>query len=372
MVGVAYEQCSGTVTALGSGYWLCTPADVSCSNSTGTGTVACSLASGTGLECCPHSRDIRPGPAHHRRVVIRLSSAWSHQPGLRADWGFPPALDPEQQARLKAAVQALPQEAGIELANWNWKVVREFITRYFGQQLCRSSCLNYLHRLGFVLKRPKKRLLKSNKEKRKDFIAFYASLWAEALDIGARIFFVDEAHFRADADLRGKWVLKGEPALVDSTSPRLGEKATYYSGVCLETGEVASMEVSGNCTAETSVAFLRQLRGNHSQPLIVIWDNGPAHHGDAIRGYLATPGLNLRLVPLPGYSPDLNGDEAIWDWVREEVTANICLGTKANVQEKICHFFHGLAERTDEVKQRCRTVLQAKAEQLMAVTAPVF
>ena len=33
-------------------------------------------------------------------------------------------------------------------------------------------------------------------------------------------------------------MLKGEPALVDSTSPHWGEKASYYSAVCLETGEV--------------------------------------------------------------------------------------------------------------------------------------
>ena len=55
----------------------------------------------------------------------------------------------------------------------------------------------------------------------------------EAQQTRARIFFADEAHFRADAELRGKWVLKGKPALVDSTSPRYGEKASYYSAVCL-------------------------------------------------------------------------------------------------------------------------------------------
>ncbi|MFN8512752.1 MAG: hypothetical protein U0841_09225 [Chloroflexia bacterium] len=43
-------------------------------------------------------------------------------------------------------------------------------------------------------------------------------------------------HFRADADLHGKWVLKEQPALVDSTCPRWGEKANCYSAVCLETG----------------------------------------------------------------------------------------------------------------------------------------
>jgi transposase len=269
---------------------------------------------------------------------------------------------------VKAAVQAPPAEAGIDVANWNWKVVRMFIEQRFGHLLCRSSCLNYLHRLGFVLKRPKKHLLKADEEARKAFVAFYAALRAEAEALGAKIFFVDEAHFRADADLRGKWVLRGEPALVDSTSPRLGEKATYYSAVCLETGEVEEMEVAETCTAETSAAFLAQLRAKCPEPLIVIWDNAPAHHGEAIRTYLTTPNLRLRLVALPGYSPDFNADEAIWDWAREEVTANTCLGTKAKVAEKMGQFFLGLGQRTAEVQQRCRTVLQARADELGAAT----
>ena len=44
------------------------------------------------------------------------------------------------------------------MSNWNWKVVRQFLKQSFDLGLSRSSCLNYLHRLGFVLKRPKKRL----------------------------------------------------------------------------------------------------------------------------------------------------------------------------------------------------------------------
>ena len=110
--------------------------------------------------------------------------------------------------------------SGIELANWNWKAVRRFVADWFGVRLCRSSCLNYLHRLGFAFKRPKKRLVKADAAKREAFVAEYAALRDEAHRSGAKIFFADEAHFRADAELRGKWVLKGEPALVESTSPR--------------------------------------------------------------------------------------------------------------------------------------------------------
>jgi transposase len=262
--------------------------------------------------------------------------------------------------------------AGIDLANWNWKVVRQFIQERFGRVLGRSSCLNYLHRLGFVVKRPKKRLLKANAEIRTAFVAAYVALRSEAERTGAKILFVDEAHFRADVELRAKWVLRGEPALVDTSSPKFGEKATYYSAICLETGGVEAMPVLGNTNAATSVVFLKQLREKHAEPLIVIWDNGPAHHGPEIREYLTTPDLKLRLVALPGYSPDFNPDEAIWDWIREDVTANTCFRRAAKVREKVDAFFAGLDKRAAEVQQRCRRNLQAQADALVQAASQLL
>ena len=228
-----------------------------------------------------------------------------------------------------------------------------------------------------MLKRPKKRLVKADPVRREAFVAEYAALTASVRRSDGKIFFADEAHFRADADLRGKWVLKGEPALVDSTSPRRGEKASYYSAVCLEPGEVEVMELEGNSNSAISVVFLRQLRARHTEPLIVIWDYSPAHRGEALRAYLATPDLNLHLVnpvsstgqALPSYSPDYNADEAIWGWVRQEAAANRCLATRAAVQEKVGDFFARLSSRREEVKRRCRTVLQKRAEAMM-VCAP--
>ena len=100
----------------------------------------------------------------------------------------------------------------------------------------------------------------------------------------------------------------------------------------------------------------------------MIWDNAPAHRGEALREYLRTPGLGL--VNLPGYSPDFNADEAIWGWAREEATGNLCLGTKALVQERVGNFLAGLASRRDEVRRRCRTVLQSRAEALLPNSPP--
>ncbi len=108
----------------------------------------------------------------------------------------------------------------------------------------------------------------------------YAAVVSEARRSGEKIFFADEVHFRADGELRGKWVLKGAPASVDSSSPRRGEKASYYSAMCLETGEVEWMELERNSNAETSAAFLRQLQERHTGSLTVIWDNASTHQAD--------------------------------------------------------------------------------------------
>ena len=77
------------------------------------------------------------------------------------------------------------------------------------------------------------------------------------------------------------------------------------------------------------------------------------------------PELNLQLINLPGYSPDFNADEAIWGLARVEATGNLCLGSRAAVQETVGSFLTRLASRKEEVKRRCRTVLQSRAQALL-------
>jgi hypothetical protein len=117
------------------------------------------------------------------------------------------------------------------------------------------------------------------------------------------------------------------------------------------------------------VAFLKHLRARHPEPLIILWDKAPAHGGDPIRDDLATPDRRFRLAWLPAYSPDFTADEPSWGWIRDEVTANTCFGTAAKVREHVDPFLAGLATRADAVKQRCRTVLQRKADALDALVA---
>ena len=138
--------------------------------------------------------------------------------------------------------------------------------------------------------------------------------------------------------------------MVDSTSPSYGEKASYYSVVCLETGEVEWMDLEGNSNSGTSAAFLERLRQRHSGPLVVIWDNEPAHRREAVREYLRTPCPGLRLVNPRFHEGRLCRATARteapmrrWGWAGEEATGNLCLGTKALVKERVGNFLCGLS-----------------------------
>ncbi len=68
--------------------------------------------------------------------------------------------------------------------------MRTYLADQFGVRLGKSGCLRYLHRLGFVCKRPKKRPTKADAAKRAAFVRAYLGLVAEAERTGA-------THFRA-------------------------------------------------------------------------------------------------------------------------------------------------------------------------------
>ena len=69
---------------------------------------------------------------------VGLRRGWACGPDFRAVWWFPPVLGGAAQAALKGAVQELPGALGIGMANWNWRVVHQFVAEQFGISLSRA------------------------------------------------------------------------------------------------------------------------------------------------------------------------------------------------------------------------------------------
>ena len=91
----------------------------------GAGAVVGHLVAGPGLEGSGHGSGAGTGPAHHRTLGGGLWCGRAQSPDLRADRWFPPALGEAQRATLKEAVQQLPTEAGMDLANWTLRQAQE-------------------------------------------------------------------------------------------------------------------------------------------------------------------------------------------------------------------------------------------------------
>lgn len=73
------------------------------------------------------------------------------------------------------------------------------------------------------------------------------------------------------------------------------------------------------------VALLRQLLRQIPGKLLVIWDGAPIHRGQAVKDFLAAgAAARLQLVQLPGYAPDLNPDEGVWNHLKRGELKNRC------------------------------------------------
>ena len=74
---------------------------------------------------------------------------------------------------------------------------------------------------------------------------------------------------------------------------------------------------------EFSALFLRQLLHHLKGNVIVVWDRGPMHKGEAMRKLLEANG-RLSIEELPSYAPDCNPVEWLWKHIKFDELGNFC------------------------------------------------
>jgi len=73
------------------------------------------------------------------------------------------------------------------------------------------------------------------------------------------------------------------------------------------------------------VRFLRMLLRKISGKLLLIWDGAPIHRGQPIKQFLAHGAAKrLHLEQLPGYAPELNPVEGVWNYLKRVELGNVC------------------------------------------------
>ena len=73
------------------------------------------------------------------------------------------------------------------------------------------------------------------------------------------------------------------------------------------------------------VRFLCHLLHHITGKLLIIWDGLPAHRGQDVRDFLSQGAAQrIHLERLPGYAPDLNPAEGIWQYLKYVELKNLC------------------------------------------------
>ena len=68
-----------------------------------------------------------------------------------------------------------------------------------------------------------------------------------------------------------------------------------------------------NICGEDVVGFLRLIRRSLRRRILVILDRGKVHKAAVVRNYVQRHAYNIHLEELPGYAPQLNPTEQVWN-----------------------------------------------------------
>ena len=159
-----------------------------------------------------------------------------------------------------------------------------------------------------------------------------------------RLMFQDEARFGRMARIRRCWAPAPLRPVVCNGYER--EFTYVYGGVSPLQGQLDwSLSEKMNTTQMT--LFLSQVSQAHPEEFIVMVVDGASSHKAK---ELIVP-ENIRLVRLPGYSPELNPQEHIWDEVREKAFPNLVLDQMALVVDRLKSGMSALAADTDRVRR---------------------
>jgi hypothetical protein len=157
------------------------------------------------------------------------------------------------------------------------------------------------------------------------------------------LFTQDEARFGRISITRRSWA----PAGIRPKSPRqIIRKFVYaYTAVCPALGKMTSLILPTANSAMMSL-FLDQVSKDFADYFILMLVDRAGWH---VSARLKIP-ENIRLIPLPSHSPELNPTEHVWDELREKHFPNLALKTLDDVERQLCQGLNALADDPERLR----------------------
>ena len=225
----------------------------------------------------------------------------------------------------------------------NIEDVISYMEKFYGVRYTKSGATAFVHRLGFVYKKTKGVPGKSKKQAQLEFIK-RLSCERKKRDI----YFLDATHPTHNTVLSYAWIRKGKEREVLTSSA--GRRINYIGAISID--KKKRLVRSYKTVNRYSVArFLKDLRKVSSclDSFTVILDQASAHKSDLVQQTARE--LNIKLMYLPPYSPNLNPIERYWKFFKKNVLYNRYYRTFYDFQKACSSFFRTTKKYDKELSQ---------------------
>jgi len=229
--------------------------------------------------------------------------------------GKEPKLNGNQLQKLYQIITSKnPLQLDFEFALWTRAMIREVIRKQFNVRLSEVSVGRLLRKLGMSPQKPLYRAYQRDEEK---VTAWKEKAYPEIKKLAkkekATIYFGDEASIRSDHHHGATWSPVGTTPVIETTGARFSIQ--MVSAVSAK-GSFRFMTFKGRMNGDRFIEFLRRLIYRQSKPIFLVLDGHPVHKSKKVTDFVASTEGKLRLFILPPYSPHLNPDEWVWNWLK--------------------------------------------------------
>ena len=162
------------------------------------------------------------------------------------------------------------------------------------------------------------------------------------------ILWVDEAGFYLLPMAVCTWAPRGETPILKVKLTR--DHLSAISGITLD-GRLFMQVRKSSYDAEAVIGFLKGLLRKISGKILIVWDGSPIHRNKKIQAFLsAGAAKRLHLERFPGYAPDLNPDEGIWQYLKRVELGNVCCCDLDQLSAELIRAKERLRHKRDIIK----------------------
>lgn len=257
-----------------------------------------------------------------------------HALRARKATGRPPLLRDRQKSAVARWITGKdPRQYGFDFGLWTRQIVAALIRERFGVALSRTAVGRLLAELGITPQKPLRRAYERDPAAVARWMKeAYPALRKRARRRGANIFFLDEVGIRSDSALGRTWGRKGQTPVVATSGQR---QAVNAISALTARGAFWYEVYTGRLNASHFVALLKKFLRRRRRPVMLILDRHPAHIAKLVAAFVQAQRGRLELHFLPGYAPDLNPDEFVWQHLKTNGVAKQPLKRNESLRARV-------------------------------------